>query len=90
MSAQPGPYGNAPNVPSAAQLSVQATLQGNVTTAIANFHAARAGGGGTSSYKALHAAVLAAFAALAQYNYYIYGGTKIGVGVYDEGNPAQA
>jgi len=86
MSAQPGPYGDAPNVPTAAQLSELATLQANVATAIANFHAIRAGANGLStSYKAAHAAVLNAYYAATQYAAYIAGGQK--PGIYDEGGP---
>lgn len=76
---------DAPNVPTAAQLTALATLQTTQATAIAAFRQARITGGATLSYKAAHAAMLNASAAVIQYQSYIYGGQK--PGIYDEGGP---
>lgn len=83
--AQGNPTGaDAPHVPTAAQNALLATLQANVATAIANFHAIRAGANTLSiSYKQAHAAVLNAYFAQMQYSAYLAGGQK--PGVYDEG-----
>jgi hypothetical protein len=75
-----GPGGTAPGVPTAAQLAQLATLQAASAAAIATYHSSRL------TYKTNHAAMLAAEAAVTQYQAYIYGGQK--PGIYDEGIPA--
>jgi hypothetical protein len=75
---------DAPNVPTAAQLTQLASLQATSTAAIATFHSIRAGSNSQSvSYKAAHAAMLNAMSAVVQYQAYIAGGQK--PGIYDEG-----
>lgn len=79
-------YGNAPNIPTAAQLAQLATLQAAAATAVANYHTARAGAGSVAgSFRTLHAAMLNAQFTVVTYQTYIYGGQKDGI--YDEGGP---
>jgi hypothetical protein len=79
------PGADAPHVPTAAQLALLQTLQGNVASAISIFHSIRAGTNSqTISYKQAHANVLNAYYALAQYQAYLGGGNK--PGIYDEGS----
>jgi hypothetical protein len=81
MPATGNPQGaDAPNVPTAAQLTALAALQSTETTAIATYHSARL------SYKTAHAAMLQAQAAVVQYQAYIAGGQK--PGIIDEGGPS--
>jgi hypothetical protein len=78
-----GPGGNAPNVPTAAQLTKLATLQATAATAAATLTAINAPVTGT--LVVAQAAYLAAQAAVTQYQAYIYGGQK--PGIIDEGGP---
>ena len=81
------PYaGNAPNVPTAAQITQLNALQATATAAIATFHSIRAGANSqTISYKTAHGNMLNAMLAAAAYQIYIAGGQK--AGIYDEGGP---
>lgn len=88
MPAAGNPQGaDAPNVPTAAQLTQLATLTTAYSAAIATYHSIRVGPNSqTVGFRQAHAAMLNAAFALKQYEAYIYGGQK--PGIYDEGGPS--
>jgi hypothetical protein len=79
MPATGNPQGaDAPNVPTAAQLTQLASLQAAAAAAVAAYHTERL------NYVAAHKAMVNAQKLVVQYQAYIAGGQK--PGIYDEGS----